>query len=84
MDALDIRVGRILKAWRHPEAESLYVEEVDVGEPDGPRTICSGLVKFLTVEDLQVYTASNLFLPIFSVSFSVQVHREFPARESLV
>ncbi|KAF3780957.1 Tyrosine--tRNA ligase [Nymphaea thermarum] len=52
-NALDIRVGRIIKAWRHPEADSLYVEEVDVGEPE-PRTICSGLVGFVPLEELQV------------------------------
>lgn len=52
-DALDIRVGRILKAWRHPEADSLYVEEVDVGESE-PRTICSGLVNYIPLEQLQV------------------------------
>jgi tRNA-binding EMAP/Myf-like protein len=33
-DSLDLRVGRIKKAWRHPEAEKLFVEEVDVGEPE--------------------------------------------------
>ncbi|XP_042414698.1 aminoacyl tRNA synthase complex-interacting multifunctional protein 1 [Zingiber officinale] len=51
-DTLDIRVGRILKAWRHPEADSLYVEEVDVGESE-PRTICSGLVNYIPLEQLQ-------------------------------
>jgi len=35
---LDIRVGIIRRAWRHPDAESLYVEEVDVGEPT-PRQV---------------------------------------------
>ncbi|KAL5708708.1 hypothetical protein ACHQM5_019474 [Ranunculus cassubicifolius] len=49
---LDIRVGRIIKAWPHPEADSLYVEEVDVGEPE-TRTICSGLVKYIPLETLQ-------------------------------
>ncbi|RLM73274.1 multisynthetase complex auxiliary component p43 [Panicum miliaceum] len=49
---LDIRVGRVVKAWRHPEADTLYVEEVDVGEAE-PRTICSGLVNFLPIEELQ-------------------------------
>ncbi|KAG0419120.1 Tyrosine--tRNA ligase, cytoplasmic [Dictyocoela roeselum] len=29
---LEIRVGRILKIWDHPNADSLYVEEVDVGK----------------------------------------------------
>ncbi|XP_010278430.1 PREDICTED: aminoacyl tRNA synthase complex-interacting multifunctional protein 1 [Nelumbo nucifera] len=52
VDALDFRVGRILRAWRHPEADSLYVEEVDLGEPE-PRTICSGLVKYIPLDDLQ-------------------------------
>ncbi|KAM0950345.1 putative tyrosine--tRNA ligase [Dioscorea sansibarensis] len=51
-DALDIRVGYIIKAWRHPEADSLYVEEVDVGEEE-PRTICSGLVNYIPLESLQ-------------------------------
>ncbi|XP_062090161.1 uncharacterized protein LOC133796595 [Humulus lupulus] len=51
-DMLDIRVGRILKAWRHEEADSLYVEEVDVGEAE-PRIICSGLVNYIPLQDLQ-------------------------------
>ncbi|CAA0833940.1 Nucleic acid-binding- OB-fold-like protein [Striga hermonthica] len=51
-NTLDLRVGKILKAWRHEEADSLYVEEVDVGEPE-PRTICSGLVKYTPLELLQ-------------------------------
>jgi tRNA-binding EMAP/Myf-like protein len=54
LDLLDIRVGKILKAWKHPEADSLYVEEVDLGEAEGPRTICSGLVKYVPEEELQV------------------------------
>lgn len=32
---------------------SLYVEEVDVGEPE-PRTIVSGLVQYVPVEQMQV------------------------------
>ena len=24
---LDFRIGRILKAWKHPDADTLYVEE---------------------------------------------------------
>lgn len=55
LDLLDIRVGKVLKAWKHPEADSLYVEEVDVGEPEGPRTICSGLVKYVSQEALEVF-----------------------------
>ncbi|XP_002971404.2 aminoacyl tRNA synthase complex-interacting multifunctional protein 1 [Selaginella moellendorffii] len=53
VDALDIRVGRIVKAWKHPEADSLYVEEVDMAEESGPRTICSGLVNYVPEDELQ-------------------------------
>ncbi|EOY20254.1 hypothetical protein QUC31_005749 [Theobroma cacao] len=49
---LDLRVGRIIKAWRHEEADSLYVEEVDVGEPE-PRIICSGLVNYIPLHLLE-------------------------------
>ncbi|PRW21084.1 putative methionine--tRNA ligase [Chlorella sorokiniana] len=49
---IDLRVGLIKKAWRHPDAESLYVEEVDVGE-EQPRTVVSGLVKFIPEAEMQ-------------------------------
>lgn len=61
-NTLDIRVGKILKAWRHEEADSLYVEEVDIGEPE-PRIICSGLVKYIQLDDLhekKVVVLANL------------------------
>lgn len=37
---------------QHPDADSLYVEKVDVGEAE-PRTVVSGLVQFVPKEDLQ-------------------------------
>merc|ERR1712117_402489 len=43
---LDLRVGHIRKASKHPDADSLYVEEIDLGE-EKPRTVISGLVKFI-------------------------------------
>lgn len=49
---VDLRVGLIRKAWKHPDAESLYVEEVDAGEAE-PRTVVSGLVKFIPEEAMQ-------------------------------
>ncbi|KAL7238030.1 hypothetical protein ACSBR2_004181 [Camellia fascicularis] len=49
---LDIRVGLITKAQKHPDADSLYVEEIDVGEGQ-PRTVVSGLVKYIPLEDMQ-------------------------------
>lgn len=49
---LDLRVGRIVSAKKHPDADALYVEEVDVGE-DQPRTVVSGLVRFVPLEQMQ-------------------------------
>lgn len=37
----------------HPDADSLYVEQIDLGEAEGPRTIVSGLRKYISLEDLQ-------------------------------
>ncbi|KAL5717476.1 methionine--tRNA ligase [Ranunculus cassubicifolius] len=49
---LDIRVGIITKVQKHPDADSLYVEEIDVGE-SSPRTVISGLVNHYPLEELQ-------------------------------
>lgn len=49
-DAFDIRVGRVLSVEKHPDADSLYIESVDLGEESGPRTIVSGLVKYMSPE----------------------------------
>lgn len=49
---LDLRVGHIVSAVKHPDADSLYVEQVDVGEGK-PRTVVSGLVKFVPLDKMQ-------------------------------
>ncbi|XP_074571244.1 putative methionine--tRNA ligase isoform X1 [Curcuma longa] len=49
---LDIRVGLIKNVQKHPDADSLYVEEIDVGE-ESPRTVVSGLVKYIPLEEMQ-------------------------------
>ncbi|KAG6511308.1 hypothetical protein ZIOFF_029367 [Zingiber officinale] len=49
---LDIPVGLIKKVQKHPDADSLYVEEIDVGE-ESPRTVVSGLVKYIPLEEMQ-------------------------------
>jgi len=49
---LDMRVGRIIEAQKHPDADSLYVEQVDVGEAV-PRTVVSGLVKHIPLDQMQ-------------------------------
>lgn len=49
---IDLRVGRILKVEKHPDADSLYVETVDIGEAE-PRTVVSGLVKHIPIEEME-------------------------------
>jgi len=49
---LDFRVGKIIQCERHPDAESLYMETVDVGEAK-PRIVISGLVKHVPLEAMQ-------------------------------
>jgi len=51
ISSAEIRVGKILVAFKHENAQRLYVEEIDVGESE-PRKICSGLVEHLQVSDL--------------------------------
>merc|ERR1712137_147011 len=58
---LEMKVGRVIKAWQHPEADTLYIEEIDVGE-ETPRTVVSGLVKYVPHEEFEgglVVAASN-------------------------
>lgn len=60
---IDFRVGFIEKAIKHPDADSLYVSTIDMGDAEGPRTICSGLVKYIPIEDMQqryIVTVANL------------------------
>jgi len=49
---LDMRVGHIRKATKHPDADALYVEEIDCGE-EKARTVISGLVKFIPEDQMQ-------------------------------
>lgn len=51
---LDLRVGLILSAEKHPDADKQYVEEVNVGDEGGAhRTVVSGLVNYMPVEAIQ-------------------------------
>ncbi|XP_056183938.1 aminoacyl tRNA synthase complex-interacting multifunctional protein 1 isoform X1 [Falco biarmicus] len=52
VSCLDLRVGCIITAKKHPDADTLYVEEVDVGEAS-PRTVVSGLVKHVPLDQMQ-------------------------------
>ncbi|WOL18617.1 putative methionine--tRNA ligase isoform X1 [Canna indica] len=49
---LDIRVGLITKVQKHPDADSLYVEEINVGE-ESARTVVSGLVKYIPLQEME-------------------------------
>ena len=52
ISALDIRVGKIVKAWPHESSDKLFCEEVDIGEAE-PRKIASGLQPFYKTEEMQ-------------------------------
>lgn len=49
---LDMRVGKIVEVDRHPDADALYLEKIDVGEAN-TRTIVSGLVKHVPIEEMR-------------------------------
>ncbi|KAL1737127.1 nucleic acid-binding protein [Schizophyllum commune] len=50
---IDLRVGRIVEVEKHPDADGLYVEKIDIGEETGPRTVVSGLVKYIPIEQMR-------------------------------
>ncbi|PHH51263.1 tRNA-aminoacylation cofactor arc1 [Ceratocystis fimbriata CBS 114723] len=60
---IDLRVGHILKAIQHPDADSLYVSTIAVGDKAGDdyveyegqlcRTVCSGLNGLIPLEEMQ-------------------------------
>ncbi|MCJ1374661.1 G4 quadruplex nucleic acid binding protein [Loxospora ochrophaea] len=61
---IDLRVGHILKAVNHPNADSLYVSTIACGDPPGTdntsehegqvvRTVCSGLNGLVPLEEMQ-------------------------------
>ncbi|KAF3355072.1 hypothetical protein VdG1_04284 [Verticillium dahliae VDG1] len=60
---IDLRVGHILKAIKHPEADSLFVSTIAMGDPAGEdttefegqicRTVCSGLNGLIPLEEMQ-------------------------------
>ncbi|CAL8297727.1 unnamed protein product [Lota lota] len=49
---LDIRVGKVISVQKHPDADSLYLEKIDVGEAE-LRTVVSGLVAYISQEEMQ-------------------------------
>ncbi|KAJ8102892.1 hypothetical protein POJ06DRAFT_235837 [Lipomyces tetrasporus] len=60
---VDLRVGFIQKAVKHPDADALYVSTIEMGDSTGPRTVCSGLVKHIPLDEMQqryVVVVANL------------------------
>ena len=60
---MQLLVGKVIACEKHPDAEKLYVETVDCGEPDGPRCVCSGLVPYMSAGDIEgklVVVVANL------------------------
>lgn len=71
---IDLRVGHILKAIKHPEADSLYVSTIAMGDKETTedyieyegqicRTVCSGLNGLVPLEEMQgrkVIVVANL------------------------
>lgn len=49
---LDLKVGKIVKIQRHKDADTLYVEKVDIGAKE-PITVVSGLVKHVPIEEME-------------------------------
>lgn len=49
---LDLRIAKVEDVQRHPDADSLYVLKINCGE-EKPRTVCSGLVKHVPIDDLK-------------------------------
>jgi len=50
---VDLRVGKIVAIEKHPDADALYLETVDFGEPEGPRQVLSGLVNYVPIEQMR-------------------------------
>lgn len=48
---MDLRVGYITKVWNHEKADTLYCEEIDVGE-EAPRPVASGLRQHYTIQEM--------------------------------
>lgn len=49
---LDIRVGKIVEVKKHPDADTLYVESIDLGELE-PRQVVSGLANFVPMDQMK-------------------------------
>ena len=51
VERLDIRIGSVLSAEIHPNADTMYIEKIDVGDVEGCRTIVSGIRNNVKLEN---------------------------------
>ena len=49
---IDVRVGKIVKVWPHPNADQLYCEEIDIGNGE-IRKVVTGVRNFVPIEEMQ-------------------------------
>jgi tRNA-binding EMAP/Myf-like protein len=42
IEQMDMRVGKIMECWKHPDSQKLYCEKIDIGNGE-IREIASGL-----------------------------------------
>ncbi|MDD3531200.1 MAG: hypothetical protein PHV99_01230 [Candidatus Pacebacteria bacterium] len=49
---IEVSIGTVKSAERVPETDKLIKCTVDFGEPNGPRTIVSGIAAYVSAEDL--------------------------------
>uniref|UniRef100_H2YLL4 Tyrosine--tRNA ligase n=1 Tax=Ciona savignyi TaxID=51511 RepID=H2YLL4_CIOSA len=53
LTALKAECNEVDSGSVHPDADSLYLETIDFGEPSGPRTVVSGLAGLVPLDSLQ-------------------------------
>lgn len=49
---MDIRVGKIVECWKHPDSDKLWCEKIDIGNGE-IREIASGLQQFVPLATMQ-------------------------------
>jgi len=47
----DFRIAKIIECEKHPNADSMWLEKVEMGDPE-PRQVISGLVKYVPLKDM--------------------------------
>lgn len=49
---IDVRIGKIVKVWPHPNADTLYCEEIDIGNGE-IRKVVTGVRNYVPIEEMQ-------------------------------